>query len=223
MNGVTHLGAAMVVTLCVYKLLSDSLQTKHPSLGKELAIGRSRVQALQIVRAAMCFVLGILSHALVDIMGRFTYHPPTSNWDDGSLQWAILNIGILTPLLLIYMLHRDIRYLWAMFGGILQDLWDWGLMRAFPGIFPYAILHSATAPLDQLLAPLPNFNYDQWAIAIEVCLMIVLLVTWWRLEKRWPLPPRPRGNVVRSIVGVLGIGVAVCLVGSFILAPLYPW
>jgi hypothetical protein len=223
MNGVTHLGAAMVITLCVYKLLSDSLQTDHPSLGRELAIGKSHVQVLQIVRAALCFVLGILSHAFIDIMGRFTYHPPTSNWDDGSLQWAILNIGILTPLLLIYVLHRDIRYLWAMFGGILQDLWDWGLMRAFPGIFPYAILHSATSPLDQLLAPLPSFTYDRWAIAIEVVLMVVLLVTWWRLEKRWPLPPRPRGNVVRSIVGALGIGIAVCLVASIALTPFYPW
>ncbi len=223
MNGVTHLGAAMVITLCVYKLLSDSLQTKHPSLGKELVIGTSRVPALQIVRAALCFVLGILSHSFIDIMGRFTYHPPTSNWDDGSLQWAILNIGILTPLLLIYMLHRDIRYLWAMFGGILQDLWDWGLMRAFPGTFPYAILHSATAPLDQLLAPLPDFRYEQWAIAIEVCLMVALLVTWWRLEKRWPLPPRPRGNVVRSIVLALSIGIGVCLVASIVLTPFYPW
>lgn len=223
MNGVTHLGVAMLITLCVYKAFPDSRGTRHPALARELFAGTARVSLLQVLRAATCFVLGLLSHHFVDTMGKFTYHPPTSNWDDGSLQWAILNIAILTPLLLVYILHRDIRYLWASFGAILEDLWDWGLLRAFPGMFPYGILHSAPRPIAVLIETLPSFTYDQWAIAIEVVLMAVLLLGWWWLEKRWPLPPRPRGNVLPGVIAALGIGIATCLVASIILAPVYPW
>nr|MDO8088989.1 hypothetical protein [Candidatus Sigynarchaeum springense] len=223
MNGVTHLAFSALIALCVYRALPDRLIDGRAWLAKEIGAGKSRVPVLQVIRSALCFVLAYLGHHFLDIMARFTYHPPTSSWDDGSLQWAILNIAILTPLLLFWMIRRDRRYLWALFGGILVDLWDWGILRAFPGIFPAAILHTATWPLDVLFAPLPDFRHEPWAIWIEIALMVVLLLSWWRLEKRCPLPLAARGVKIIPLVIAIGGGIVLCTVLSLVLVPFYPW
>ncbi len=223
MNGVTHLAFSAILALCVYRFLPDRLDAKHASLAREIGTGKWQVPLLQVIRSGVCFVVAYAGHHFLDVMARFTYHPPTSNWGDGSQQWAVINIAVLTPLLLFYAIRRDRRYLWALFGGILQDLWDWGILRAFPGLFPAAILHSATWPLDELLAPLPDFRYEQWAMWIEVGLMAVLLVSWWMLEKRWPFPQAPRGRRIVPILLAIGMGVASCTVLSLVLVPLYPW
>ena len=69
MNGVTHVGAAMVITLCVYKLLADSLQTEHPSLGKELVVGTASYVSGD--KGMFCVYLSIF-HSL--------HRVPDENW-----------------------------------------------------------------------------------------------------------------------------------------------
>ncbi|MEX2682701.1 MAG: hypothetical protein Q6373_013955 [Candidatus Sigynarchaeota archaeon] len=223
MNGVTHLAFSALIVLCVYRALPDRLSDVHPFLAREIGAGNTRVPVLQVIRSMLCFSLAYIGHHFLDVMARFTYHPSISNWGDGSLQWAILNIAILTPSLLFWMLRRDRRYLWGLFGGILVDLWDWGLLRGFAGIFPEGILHTTTWPLDVLLAPLPDFRYEQWAIWIEVALMVLLLLSWWRLEKRWPLPQATRGVRIVPFVLAIAVGIVFCTVLSLILVPFYPW
>jgi hypothetical protein len=70
--------------------------------------------------------LSLLSHVILDILAKMTYHPPEPQWDDKF--WIIYHSGVYLSALIILILWIS-PYWWALMWGIMPDLWDWGIFR----------------------------------------------------------------------------------------------
>lgn len=231
MQGLTHLAAGMILTIVVWRLLPPGRSSTAVLERASFTAGTRTLDALHFTRVSLLFAAGILLHYVFDDLARFTYHPHGSlaDWGDPVFAaWTLGNIAVVTPLVLVLVLKHDRRYLWAMFGSIVIDLWDWGfikLVNAVAGtiIFPDAIIHSAPRPVEQLLTGAPDFRNFQWAIWVEVVIMAALLVGWLAARARWPLPPKSRLCILPSIGLAVLAGIVTCTCASLLLLPVYPW
>jgi len=211
MNGITHFLVGIVIVLVVWHFFSDEwAEDKEWARRKVFSIKNRSVSIISILRIFITSIAAFFSHAIVDGFAIFTYHP----WWD---QYPLFN-QISKPLMLIaaaivafFALNKDIRYAWGIIFSAAFDLWDFSTLNVIMTINPEfnlspLYLHRFEwAFIDIFLSWAPNFYQEPLAILVEVVIIVLLLISWVILMKKWPLPENKQIQPRFSILIILYI------------------
>ncbi len=175
MNGAAHYLSSVFITLFIYKLIPNS----------EIE-DRSR----KIIRMMIIFSISFFFHILIDNLAKLTYHPSESNWGDPVYAGWHLFTYILEAVVAIYILRKDLRYFGGMLGSVSFDLWDWSIVR-FLGKYTNVelpTLHFMEGyTREAVFYWLPEWGLNPPAMINEIIFIILMLLSWFKLERKWPM------------------------------------
>jgi hypothetical protein len=223
MNGITHFLVGIVITLVVWRIFSDKWAEKK-KWPKEMAfiINHHPIKKVSILRIVITSILAFFSHALVDGFAIFTYHP-YKNFD--TLFYAIWTPSLLVSaaIVLLIALKIDIRYSYGLIFALFFDLWDYSMLPLINYLSGELDLNSLYLHqfewlfINTFLAWAPVFYLNQWASLVEVVIIGILLLSWFFLENKKPLPInmnyQPKNYLFLIIAGGIGSWI---LLGEFL-------
>ncbi|MHA1145587.1 MAG: hypothetical protein ACTSRW_12680 [Candidatus Helarchaeota archaeon] len=127
--------------------------------------------------------LAFLSHAVLDPLARFTYHPPEAHWNDSFWKYYHVIISMIAFVVMISFVLIEWTLVLGMFMASLFDIMDWGarFLRKYQGFhlewYDRPFLHDFfCAPLNRLFKPLPNWNEEKKGILPEIALNIAQII-----------------------------------------------
>lgn len=190
MNGVAHYATSLLLS---YLILKIGDQEKY-----------------KILRYLLIVVVNFYFHAVVDALADFTYHPSNSDWGDPVYAAWHIFIYAGEAVFAIALLRFDLRYVPGMLAAVGMDIWDWSIGRALGSRLGFSLpsVHRLPDWLSQnFLTWAPNWRNEQWAIIIEILVIIVLPIIWYKLQQKKPLlGERVPGSLLVISLLVLVIG-----------------
>lgn len=218
MNGITHFLVGIVITLMVWRIFSEKWAEKREWANKTaFSINSHPVHMVSLIRASLTIILAFFSHAIVDGFAIFTYHP-YANFD--ILFYKIWTPTMLIAGILVFMVavKKDVRYLYGLTFALAFDLWDYytlPLINMLTGIqdlgflwchqFEWAFIHV-------FLSWAPVYYLEPLAAIIEIIIISILLILWYFMQRKWPLPENPEIQpkliLYLLICGFFGIWIA---------------
>ncbi len=202
MNGVAHYSTSLIITIFIYHYLKDG---KFDFLDKRLG----KFTLLQIFRITLIFTFNFFFHIFVDIWANITYHPSQSHWSDiFYASWHIFTY-IAEAVFAIYILKKDLRYIFGMIGSVGFDLWEWSIVRPLHKIYGVNLpgVHWMIQPVENLLFWwLPKLTYIKALAIIEIIFVTIMITIWMKMEKSWPLPNNYPGSKYHIILILIFFG-----------------
>ncbi len=121
-------------------------------------------------------LFGIISHIVLDIFARFTYHPPKP---EKSLFWKIHFVSFNIAMVILFVIKRE--YWFGMLSSVIPDLIDWFGIRPYWWIKRRSkefeikpVFHSFIDALDPFKR-LPSLRDRKFSTVFEILLICILL------------------------------------------------
>jgi len=129
-------------------------------------------------------IFAFISHYLIDILSKFTYHTPEARKDDKFwVTWHIIILIASIASLIIFF-----PFWLGMLFANLVDIWDWLILRPIQKRIKKSkpdskwgdnlYFHKGVDWLrDKLFSKFPNWNYKRQAIIFELVIIALLILT----------------------------------------------
>ncbi len=175
---------------------------------KEISDQNNKLYTTKIL--LLSILLPFISHAFIDALAHFTYHPSESNWSDFVYASWHLFTYVSEAVFAIYFLKLDIRYTIPMLSAVGFDLWDWSIRRPLEKYFEIQNIPSIHWIADGTQSFLfvwwaPSLRNVKLALIVEIIFILILLYYWYKLYSKSSLKNNSSPSSWKQIMILIAI------------------